>query len=75
MQLPPRSVLIVARGARTKSRGHESGIVVDVGTACTIDVLKKIGTLRFYLTGLSWPVRRLSLTPIKYATRPSLPPP
>ena len=24
-----------------KSRGHESGIVVDVGTACTIDVLKK----------------------------------
>ena len=23
-----------------KSRGHESGIVVDVGTACTIDVLK-----------------------------------
>ena len=24
-----------------KSRGHESGIVVDVGTACTIDVLEK----------------------------------
>ena len=24
-----------------KSRGYESGIVVDVGTACTIDVLKK----------------------------------
>jgi len=24
-----------------KSRGHESGVVVDVGTACTIDVLEK----------------------------------
>lgn len=24
-----------------KSRGHESGIVIDVGTACTIDVLEK----------------------------------
>ena len=24
-----------------KSRGHESGIVVDIGTACTIDILEK----------------------------------
>ncbi len=56
-----------------KSRGHESGIVVDVGTACTIDVLEKerhVGG--FILPGpkLACEVLVANTDKIRYSTEP-----
>ena len=59
-----------------KSRGHESGIVVDVGTACTIDVLESnrhVGG--FILPGPKLACEALvaNTDKIRYSTEPPAP--